>query len=100
VGERPPSSDLVFGWWFAGAGWEGRGSADVLMGSRDTGGASYFGGAATNVGLRPGNVNNRPDAAHWWSSHPGGGLFLMGDGSVRFLPYSADSILPALQTRA
>ncbi|MCE9564977.1 MAG: DUF1559 domain-containing protein [Planctomycetes bacterium] len=100
VGERPPSSNLVFGWWFAGYGWEGKGSADVVLGSRDTGAAAYFGGPSTNVGLRPGNVNNYADSAHWWSNHPAGSIFLFADGSVKYLKYEADSILPALQTRA
>jgi len=35
VGERPPSFDLSFGWWFAGAGYDGSGRGDVLLGPRD-----------------------------------------------------------------
>ncbi|MBA4189136.1 MAG: hypothetical protein C0467_14150 [Planctomycetaceae bacterium] len=100
VGERPPSSDLAFGWWFAGSGWDGQGSADVVLGSRDTGGAAYFGAPPTNVGLRQGNVTVQADAAHWWSNHPNGSVFLIADGSTKFLRYEADAILPALQTRA
>jgi len=100
AGERPPSSDLIFGWWFAGYGWDGRGSADVVMGSRDTGGAAYFGGPSTNVGLRPGNIQTYADSSHWWSQHPNGSIFLFADGSVKYLKYEADTILPALQTRA
>ena len=37
---------------------------------------------------------------HFWSLHPGGGNFAFADGSVRFLRYSAASVLPALATRA
>jgi prepilin-type processing-associated H-X9-DG protein len=37
---------------------------------------------------------------HYWSLHPGGAHFAMCDGSVHFLSYSADKILPALATRA
>src|SRR5262249_54173354 len=31
VGERPPSTDLYYGWWFAGAGWDGSGEGDVVL---------------------------------------------------------------------
>src|SRR5439155_14421276 len=34
VGERPPSKDLVFGWWFAGAGFDNSGEGDVVLGAR------------------------------------------------------------------
>jgi prepilin-type N-terminal cleavage/methylation domain-containing protein/prepilin-type processing-associated H-X9-DG protein len=111
VGERPPSVDLNFGWWFAGWGYNGTGVGDVLMGSRETYYpkflSTYYGITATNgtpcpttnIGLMPGNVTNPCDETHWWSNHTNGVNFLFCDGSVHFLTYDANAILPALQTR-
>jgi prepilin-type processing-associated H-X9-DG protein len=39
-------------------------------------------------------------ANHPWSFHPGGAHMLMGDGSVRFVRYSASTILPSAATRS
>ena len=32
LGERPPSNDFQLGWWYAGTGQRGTGSADMIMG--------------------------------------------------------------------
>jgi len=113
VGERPPNSNVEFGWWFAAYGYDGRGNADCVMTSNDIAAANYFianysaspnqpcdGSAAQKIGLQPGKPLVGCDAAHYWSFHPGVALFLMSDGSARPIAYSNNGILPALSTRA
>ncbi|HEX4590333.1 MAG TPA: DUF1559 domain-containing protein [Gemmataceae bacterium] len=127
-GERPPSWDLVFGWWYAGAGqWNANnsigevnsGSCDVTMGGaelnlKSVGEASlnscptgpYAYGQVYNPAptygyfTGPGSVLNPCDQFHYWSLHPNGSNFLLSDGSVRFLPYETPpTLMSALSTR-
>jgi prepilin-type N-terminal cleavage/methylation domain-containing protein/prepilin-type processing-associated H-X9-DG protein len=100
VGERPPSADLIFGWWYAGAGYDGMGTGDVIQGARETDYAVHFGCPPENIGMRPGSVWDNCDQTHFWSLHPYGANYLFADGSVRFLSNDVDPILPALVTRA
>jgi prepilin-type N-terminal cleavage/methylation domain-containing protein/prepilin-type processing-associated H-X9-DG protein len=109
VGERPPSSSTDFGWWFAAYGYDGQGNGDCVMTSNDLAIATYFtssygctagASAAQKIGLQQGSPNVGCDAAHYWSFHPGGGMFLLADGSARLVSYANNNVLPALSTRA
>ena len=102
IGERPPSADLFFGWWFAGAGFDGSGVGDVTIGARETQYLAYVNdpgngilpaGAppCTKVGFQVGSIQDPCDQVHWWSWHPGGGNWTFADGSARFIAYNVDS---------
>lgn len=104
VGERPPPDSLQAGWWYPsypGTGNDFGGPnnsmlfGDIVMWIEDKECAparrGFFG---------PGRRENPCDRYHFWSLHFGGGNWLFADGSVRFLNYSANEILPALATIA
>jgi prepilin-type N-terminal cleavage/methylation domain-containing protein/prepilin-type processing-associated H-X9-DG protein len=104
IGERPPSPDLSVGLWI---------SSDLRLGTAETtlryatsGGYDSTTGAPLGTPcpspayFRPSNNTDFCGTNHFWSWHTGGGNFAFGDGSVRFLPYSAYLILVKLSTRA
>lgn len=102
VGERPPSPDFWYGWWYTGDGSSGTGVLDMMVGDRelrdtDPSTANCPPGPYHFV---PGRFDRQCDVFHFWSPHNGGANFLFCDGSVHFLSYAADNVLPALGTRA
>jgi len=107
VGERPPSNDLEYGWQWAGAGYDDAafGAGDVVLGVRER----ILNPSSAPDFYRPGDLNDPQHNKHFWSLHPGGAMWLFGDGSVRPISYSAGTantgtpgvtVLEALASRA
>lgn len=110
VGERPPNTDMIFGWWYDGDGQAtsaepgGTGSCDVVLGVAEINtkgnGISADACSAGPWTYRPGSLKDDCSMFHFWSLHQNGCNWTFADGSVRFIPYSAASIVPSLATRA
>ncbi|MEM7476578.1 MAG: DUF1559 domain-containing protein [Planctomycetota bacterium] len=114
IGERPPSNSNLFGWQWAGSGeFPFFGTTDVVLGVNerfDEGGVP----SAPDF-YRPGEIID-PDNLHrfhFWSLHPGGGMWAYADGGVHFISYGAggpqnldpsfvgpSNVLEALATRS
>ena len=104
VGERPPSSDLVWGWWFAGSGqYPYFGATDVVLGVNEITNprsSPVPPPSTSSASARP-SIPGNEHRWHFWSLHPHGSNFLFGDGAVRFLNYGiGQPTLNALATRA
>jgi prepilin-type N-terminal cleavage/methylation domain-containing protein len=95
VGERPISSDRYFGRW-------NMTDFDTVMANPSmefsviTADGNGFPCPSPGY-FRNDDQRNPCAATHFWSLHPGGGAWLLGDGAVVFLDYSAaTSVLPAM----
>jgi prepilin-type N-terminal cleavage/methylation domain-containing protein/prepilin-type processing-associated H-X9-DG protein len=106
IGERPPSPDFWYGWWYAtGSGSVSTG--DVTLGVAELNPAKS-GGMSTYLEDCPvgpyaylAGRNEQCDTLHFWSYHSAGANFALADGAVRLIPYSISAeTLVALATRA
>jgi prepilin-type N-terminal cleavage/methylation domain-containing protein len=95
LGERPPAADLFLGWY-------GASDYDNLLSTRQLYGNPFGAAGCVLPGLfGPGSLDGPcdGDSNHFWSFHSGGGNWVLGDGSVRFLSYSASALTMPMGSR-
>jgi len=128
VGERPWSdADNTYGWWgslsyyetFRSGTWE-YDTVQYMANSRESDGpfamsdssppttcpyATFYPGVPSYVPghndnlYGPGRASNPCDFNHFWSHHNSGANFVFGDGSVRFIVYTAKPVMNIISTR-
>lgn len=106
VGERPPSNDFWYGWWYVGEGRDGSGSPDMILGVNEInvpdsdGMPTYLEDCGSGPFQFGPEEGMQCDTLHFWSNHPSGGNFALCDGSVHWVPYVTDAVtIQALSTR-
>jgi len=97
VGERPPSDDMYWGWWSVS-------DYDCLLAVVN----EVYLNAPTQSNSNPlcvapgqyspGDPKYACHVNHFYSMHTGGGMWAMGDASIRFIPYSSQ-VMRELSTR-
>lgn len=102
-GERLPSRDKRYGWWYFGSGQDGQGSLDAFQSIRERNVSPRTG--YSTCGRGPFSLNDRNLSPLcrvfvFNSPHSNGIHFLLGDGSVRLTRIESQQIVEAQSTRS
>lgn len=93
MGERPPSADFGFGWWYA-TGQGSNSTGDVTLGVSELNPMTRY---VEDCPLGPYQYgpgrNDQCNALHFWSYHKTGSFFAFADGAVRLIPYTVDNLV-------
>ncbi len=100
VGERPPQDATGWGRYSAYGNGSISGARPITTLSGTDGNKNPCPPPPYFFGSGPLSVYNLCSINQMWSNHPGGANFIIADGSVRYIDYSAALILPALATYA
>jgi prepilin-type N-terminal cleavage/methylation domain-containing protein len=98
IAERPPSNDTTWGWW--------DGDYEYDRNSAVKNSTMLYGGVAPDYFQKPQSPVAPADFDHVYSFHDGGMNCAFGDGTVRFVSYSAGigsgapTVIEQLTTRA
>ena len=87
LSERPPPDDGQRGWWDSRCCIED--GISPIRGDTKIYSSSKFGKCPNPATYQPGDVRNNCSFNSVWSVHTSGGVFGMGDGSVRTISYQA-----------
>jgi prepilin-type N-terminal cleavage/methylation domain-containing protein/prepilin-type processing-associated H-X9-DG protein len=100
AGERPADVLHHMGYWYPN--WPNFLTAISTLGVCEAGVMDWIRECPSGGPFQFGRGGwNDPCAAfHYWSLHVNGANFVFADGAVRFLPYTAAPLMPALATRS